>query len=152
MPPLLMLPELMYSRSVPIDAIWSCTCCCAPCPSPTVAITAPTPITIPSIVSSERILFRVNARTAIRKIAMNSTLPPLLNQLPDLPFLPKIAEIENPHPALLITGVPDLSCRSPRLRVSALDFAFPIPRSPDDARSTDLSILVHRWHALQHLR
>src|SRR6185437_272776 len=81
-PPLLTLPELMYSRLVPMDAIWFCTCCSAPCPRPTVAITAPTPMMMPSMVSSERILLRVSARIAIRKIASKSIMTPVI-ELPD---------------------------------------------------------------------
>src|SRR5258708_2248187 len=65
-------------RLVPREAIWSCTCCCAPWPTPTVAITAPTPMMMPSMVNSDRILLRVSARIAMRKIASKSINTPLL--------------------------------------------------------------------------
>src|SRR5216117_2920324 len=46
---------------------WSCILFFEPCPMATMAITAPTPMMIPSIVRKARNLFRCNARNAIRK-------------------------------------------------------------------------------------
>ena len=42
--------------------------CCAPCPTLTMAITAATPIMMPSIVSADRSLLRAKARIAMRRI------------------------------------------------------------------------------------
>ena len=55
-------------------------------------MTAPTPITMPSMVSSDRILLRVSARTAIRKIAMKSIKPPV-KPIARIAMTAKIAEI-----------------------------------------------------------
>src|SRR5438093_9048304 len=44
------------------------TCARAPLPMPTIAITAPTPMMIPSAVSPERILFLLNARRATLRV------------------------------------------------------------------------------------
>src|SRR5207248_2660428 len=64
-PPRFTVPLDTNSMFEPMAAIWSCTCLLAPCPTPTIAITAPTPMMIPSMVSPERSLLRPSARTAI---------------------------------------------------------------------------------------
>ena len=52
------------------------TCSFAPVPIATIAITAATPMMIPSIVSPERMGFRLRARSAIIHVAENFTAPP----------------------------------------------------------------------------
>src|ERR1700676_2550813 len=47
---------------------------CAPCPMLTTAMTAATPITIPSIVRADRILLRASARKARRNVFRNSMI------------------------------------------------------------------------------
>jgi len=51
--------------------LWICsaTRACAPEPTATMVITAPTPMTMPSMVSALRSLFTRRARTAIRALA-----------------------------------------------------------------------------------
>jgi hypothetical protein len=56
----------------PMAEIWSCTCLLAPWPTPTMAMTAPTPMMMPSMVSAERILLRDSARIAIRRMDTRS--------------------------------------------------------------------------------
>src|SRR6266508_5103568 len=58
------LPEKMRITFCPRLAICASTCAFAPLPIPTIAITAPTPMMIPSAVNTERILFRRRARNA----------------------------------------------------------------------------------------
>ena len=72
-----MLPVQTWSVLVPIDAISSCTCFCAPAPRLTMAMTAPTPMIMPSMVRIERILFRFRAFRAIFRITqmLMSKLP-----------------------------------------------------------------------------
>ena len=48
----------------PSAAMRASTCALAPLPMPTMAMTAPTPMMMPSIVSAVRILFRRSARKA----------------------------------------------------------------------------------------
>src|SRR6059058_5335620 len=60
------LPAVATMRLVPRLSIRSVTLACAPAPTPTMAITAPTPMMMPSIVSALRSLFTRSARTAIR--------------------------------------------------------------------------------------
>src|ERR1700675_3040164 len=71
-PPRFTVPLPTKSRLEPMAAICCCTCCCAPWPSPTMAITAPTPMMMPSMVRMERILLRASARIAIRTTAISS--------------------------------------------------------------------------------
>jgi len=60
--------------------LWICSAsrACAPLPTATMVITAPTPMTMPSIVSALRKRFTRRARTAIRALAQTFTpaLPP----------------------------------------------------------------------------
>ena len=49
-------------------SICACTVACAPCPMLTIAITAETPMMMPSMVSAARILLRASARKAMRMI------------------------------------------------------------------------------------
>src|SRR5512146_2873835 len=72
MPPRFTEPEATKSTLEPMAAIWSCTCRCAPWPTPTIAMTAATPMMMPSMVRLERILFRASARQAIFRMAMMS--------------------------------------------------------------------------------
>src|SRR6266436_8085654 len=58
------LPEKTKITFCPRLAICASTCAFAPLPIPTMAMTAPTPMMIPRAVSTERILFRRNARYA----------------------------------------------------------------------------------------
>jgi hypothetical protein len=51
------------SRFVPILAIWSLTMAVAPWPMATIAITAATPMMMPSVVRNDRTLFRAMARS-----------------------------------------------------------------------------------------
>ncbi len=67
-PPRLALPEKTVMTFCPSAAMRACTCALAPRPSATMAMTAPTPMMIPSIVSTVRILFRRNARNATLRI------------------------------------------------------------------------------------
>ena len=67
-PPEFWLPAERMSIFVPMLAICCCTCCCAPCPTLTMAITAATPMMMPSMVSAERSLLRASARIAMRRI------------------------------------------------------------------------------------
>ena len=56
--------------------LWICsaTRACAPAPTPTIAITAPTPMMMPSIVSALRSLLTRSARIAIRTLCQAFTL------------------------------------------------------------------------------
>src|SRR5262245_50227716 len=54
----------------------SFTDCCAPCPSATMAITADTPITMPSMVRNERSLLARSASKATRMVSANGMLAP----------------------------------------------------------------------------
>ncbi len=65
MPPLVKLPEKTVITFSPRLATWSSTCLVAPVVRLTEPMTAPTPMMMPSMVSSERILFRRSARPAI---------------------------------------------------------------------------------------
>src|SRR5882724_11680469 len=67
-PPTFCAPALTKRRFVPILSIWACTEACAPCPMLTIAITADTPMMMPSIVRMARILLRRRARNATRMI------------------------------------------------------------------------------------
>src|SRR5687768_3304408 len=60
----------MVSTFVPIDVIWSLTAFFAPCPIAVIVITAPTPIIIPSIVSTARTLLARSDSIAIRKLVV----------------------------------------------------------------------------------
>ena len=64
-PPSVKLPEKTVTTLSPRLETWSSTCWVAPLVKLTEAMTVPTPIMMPSMVSSERILFRRNARPAI---------------------------------------------------------------------------------------
>ncbi len=56
------LPEKTVSRLSPSELTWASIILFAPWPMATMAITAPTPMIIPSMVRLERILFLVKAR------------------------------------------------------------------------------------------
>ncbi len=64
------LPGMTMIRFEPSPLIWLATELFAPVPIATVTITAATPITTPSIVSSERDLLRTSAVSASRKVCM----------------------------------------------------------------------------------
>ena len=58
-PLLLMLPGRTMIRLLPMLWIWSCMRAVAPAPTPTIAITAATPMMMPSMVSAERALIHL---------------------------------------------------------------------------------------------
>src|ERR1035437_4077385 len=62
-------PALTVRSVVPSAEMRSFTCFCAPRPSATTAITAATPMTMPSIVSSDRSLFARSAPSATRRVS-----------------------------------------------------------------------------------
>ena len=68
-PPAEKLPEKTRMTFCPRLAICASTCDFAPLPMPTMAMTAPTPMMMPSAVSVERSLLRRNARKAMRSVA-----------------------------------------------------------------------------------
>src|SRR5437899_7207758 len=74
MPLDVVLPEKIKITFSPRLAICASTCAVAPLPMPTMAITAPTPMMIPSAVSTERILFRRNARYATLNVGAIRTV------------------------------------------------------------------------------
>src|SRR6185295_14502985 len=75
-PPCVKLPALTMIMLVPADWIWLSIELCAPVPSATIVITAATPMIIPSMVSAVRILLRLSAFTAIRRIITNDIAGP----------------------------------------------------------------------------
>ena len=68
-PPVLKLPGKTERTFCPRLATCASTCTFAPLPMLMAAMTAMTPMMMPSMVSSVRSLFRRKARTAIRKVA-----------------------------------------------------------------------------------
>src|SRR5207249_483727 len=64
-------PGLTVSSVVPRAAIRWLTACWAPRPRASIAITAPTPMTMPSMVSAERSLFAPRASRATRRVSPN---------------------------------------------------------------------------------
>jgi hypothetical protein len=77
MPPVKTRFGVTQSTVVPRRAIRSLIDACAPLPSETIAITAPMPITMPSIVSSERILLARSAPRATAMVSVRSMVPSL---------------------------------------------------------------------------
>ncbi|MGC4091648.1 MAG: hypothetical protein QM756_27960 [Polyangiaceae bacterium] len=75
-PPEVLAPGITMSKFVPIAAKACSTLDLAPSPMATMAITAPTPITTPSVVKNERILLRNSARNAMRKVCSRFTRAP----------------------------------------------------------------------------
>src|SRR5687767_2586924 len=67
---------MIVRRVVPSALMRSRTACCAPRPSAIIAITAATPMTMPSIVRNDRILLARSAPSATRRISPISTLSP----------------------------------------------------------------------------
>ena len=67
-PPWVKLPALMLMVLVPADFTCSSIVAWAPRPRATIVMTAPTPMIIPSMVRTVRILFRLSALSAIRKV------------------------------------------------------------------------------------
>src|SRR6266478_6363079 len=61
-------PGGIKTTCVPMAWIPCWTMYCAPWPMLTTAITAPTPMMMPSMVSADRILFRASARSASRNV------------------------------------------------------------------------------------
>ena len=79
-PPLDQFPANTRTTFCPRLAICASTCDFAPLPIPTMAMTAPTPMMMPSAVSVERILLRRSARRAMRSVAailMRKVSPPV---------------------------------------------------------------------------
>src|SRR6185295_15421185 len=77
-PPTFCAPALTKSRLVPMLSICACTEAEAPWPILTIAITAETPMMMPSIVKAARILLRTRARKATRMIISRFMIFPLL--------------------------------------------------------------------------
>jgi hypothetical protein len=77
-PPLVELPDMTIIRFDPILAICSAILLFAPEPTAIIAITAPTPMMIPSIVRAERILFTIRALRAILRLARRRVIFSLL--------------------------------------------------------------------------
>ena len=73
-PPCVKLPALMLMTLVPADLTCSSMVACAPRPSATIVITAPTPMIMPSMVSTVRILLRLSALSAIRSVMIMDML------------------------------------------------------------------------------
>ncbi len=71
------LPGEIVMRFVPADLTCSSIVACAPDPSATMAMTAATPMIIPSIVRAVRSLLRPSALKAIRSV-MNSDIDDLV--------------------------------------------------------------------------
>src|SRR5438105_4245768 len=71
-------PGTIVSMVVPSEAIRSFTDCWAPRPSATIAITADTPITMPSMVRNERSLFARSASIATVKVSKSGISAPSL--------------------------------------------------------------------------
>ncbi len=67
-PPAVVAPGRTIRRLLPMLAICSAICLLAPVPIATMAITAPTPMMMPSMVSAERILFTRRARKEILNV------------------------------------------------------------------------------------
>ena len=65
------LPEKIRITFSPRLAICASTCALAPLPMLTIAMTAPTPMMMPSAVRTERSLFRRRARKAILKVRVS---------------------------------------------------------------------------------
>src|SRR5262245_40250785 len=72
-PPKRAWPAKTVKTFAPSAAIRSCTAFWAPLPSATMVITAPTPMMIPSMVSSDRSLLALIARKATATVSPNST-------------------------------------------------------------------------------
>ena len=75
-PPVVLLPERTMIRFEPRLWICSATRAWAPVPTPTIAMTALTPMMMPSIVSALRSLFTRSARPAMRTLCQTLTPPP----------------------------------------------------------------------------
>ena len=69
-PPLVMAPGVMMTRLAPRLSICLSTAACAPEPMAMDAMTAPTPMMIPSMVRSERLMLRRSAFHAVRMRTM----------------------------------------------------------------------------------
>ena len=69
-PDCLLAPDITTSMFEPIDENVLWTTACAPSPTATIAMTAKTPITIPSIVRNERSLLRRSACHAMRIVCV----------------------------------------------------------------------------------
>src|SRR5271157_1659095 len=70
-PPAVNAPGKIMSRLVPRLAIWELIALRAPWPMASMAMTAATPITMPSMVRNDRILFRLMERSAMRRMLSN---------------------------------------------------------------------------------
>ena len=68
---LLLRSRMTVTELVPNEAICSSITLLAPSPTANAAMTAPTPMMMPSVVRNERVLLRRRARMAMRKISMN---------------------------------------------------------------------------------
>ena len=98
MPELVMLPERTMIMLLPMEAICCWMRACAPEPMATIAITAATPMMMPSMVSAERILLMRSAPNAICMLALSffmTPAPPLGRRAASLQFLRRIARRAN---------------------------------------------------------
>ncbi len=77
MPPMLAAPGKTTSTFVPSAWICCSILCWAPCPIATIAITAPTPMITPSIVSKDRILLRFKEWSATRNVSRKFIAKPV---------------------------------------------------------------------------
>ena len=66
--------RMTVTELVPNEAISSSITLLAPAPTANAAITAPTPMMMPSVVRNERVLLRRRARSAVRKISTNEIM------------------------------------------------------------------------------
>ena len=88
-------------------AMCSTICAFAPEPTAIMAMTAPTPMIIPSIVKADLILFTKRALNAIRKLAKRVVICPVLSlQMEETEEIPKtFMLIHDANPPLLIREV-----------------------------------------------
>jgi hypothetical protein len=77
-PPLVELPDRTIRRFDPMLAICSAIWAFAPEPTAIMAITALTPMMIPSVVKAERILLTLSALKAMRRLAKNVVIKRML--------------------------------------------------------------------------
>ena len=76
-PPAVVVPDITMSRFEPIAANDFSTIALAPSPIATIAITAPTPMMMPSVVRNDRSLLRISALPAMRIVCSPVMRPPV---------------------------------------------------------------------------
>ena len=75
-PPRLRAPDITMNRLLPRELIWRSISACAPAPTVTMAITAATPMMMPSIVSTLRIRLTRRASRATRRSSARGIVRP----------------------------------------------------------------------------